>query len=166
MMDFISALEHIMRWVVITALGVPTEPDVKRNLAMVSGVRALNAALTAVSSAPVFSISTKGSVPAWETLRLPATTTASCRWATALIAGMKRSMVSAKITPGRSSSTLALSLAKSLDSRELPGDTGLIGTPACRQASISRACSMPLSDSTSTGRSGESFCPSSQVAMR
>jgi hypothetical protein len=43
MMDFISALEHIMRWVVITALGVPTEPEVNRNLAMVSGVTALKA---------------------------------------------------------------------------------------------------------------------------
>ena len=54
-----------MRWVVITALGVPTEPEVNRNLAMVSGVILANAALTAakfaVSSAPTLSISAKGS---------------------------------------------------------------------------------------------------------
>ena len=29
-------LEHIMRWVLITAFGAPTEPEVNRNLAMVS----------------------------------------------------------------------------------------------------------------------------------
>ncbi len=29
--------EHHMRWVLITALGVPVEPEVNRNLAMVSG---------------------------------------------------------------------------------------------------------------------------------
>ena len=34
----IAWLEHSMRWVLITALGVPVEPEVNRNLAMVSGV--------------------------------------------------------------------------------------------------------------------------------
>ena len=32
-----------MRWVLITALGVPVEPEVNRNFAIVSGVIAANA---------------------------------------------------------------------------------------------------------------------------
>ena len=32
-----------MRWVLMTAFGVPVEPDVNRNLAIVSGVIAINA---------------------------------------------------------------------------------------------------------------------------
>ena len=38
-----------MRWVLITALGVPVEPEVKRNLAIVSGATEP----CAVSAAPV-----------------------------------------------------------------------------------------------------------------
>ena len=37
-----------MRWVLITALGVPVEPEVNRNLAMVSGPTAACAASAAV----------------------------------------------------------------------------------------------------------------------
>ncbi len=33
----IAWFEHHMRWVLITAFGVPVEPEVNRNLAMVSG---------------------------------------------------------------------------------------------------------------------------------
>ena len=36
-----------MRWVLITAFGVPVEPEVNRNFAMVSGVTAANAFATA-----------------------------------------------------------------------------------------------------------------------
>src|SRR5688572_24239560 len=36
-------LEHIMRWVLTTPLGVPVEPEVKRIFATVSGVRRENA---------------------------------------------------------------------------------------------------------------------------
>ena len=36
-----------MRWVLITAFGVPVEPEVNRNLAMVSGVTAAKAFATA-----------------------------------------------------------------------------------------------------------------------
>ena len=46
--------EHSMRWVLITAFGVPVEPEVNRNLAMVSGVTLACAAATlAASSAPI-----------------------------------------------------------------------------------------------------------------
>ena len=42
-----------MRWVLITAFGVPVEPEVNRNFATVSGVtRACAAATPAVSSGP------------------------------------------------------------------------------------------------------------------
>ena len=37
-MRIISWLAQSMRWVVITALGMPVEPEVKRNFAIVSGV--------------------------------------------------------------------------------------------------------------------------------
>ena len=36
-MAIIAWLLQSMRWVLITALGLPVEPDVNRNLAMVSG---------------------------------------------------------------------------------------------------------------------------------
>ena len=36
-----------MRWVLITAFGVPVEPEVNRNFAMVSGVTAAKAFATA-----------------------------------------------------------------------------------------------------------------------
>src|SRR6185437_6560137 len=39
-------LEVSMRWVLITALGVPVEPEVNRNFAIVSGVIAANAVAT------------------------------------------------------------------------------------------------------------------------
>ena len=44
-------LAHSMRWVLITTLGAPVEPDVSRYLASVSGVMARNAARTAGVSA-------------------------------------------------------------------------------------------------------------------
>ena len=37
MVAIIAWLLHSMRWVLITALGMPVEPEVNRNLAMVSG---------------------------------------------------------------------------------------------------------------------------------
>jgi hypothetical protein len=40
-------LEVSIRWVLITAFGVPVEPEVNRNFAMVSGVRATKAFATA-----------------------------------------------------------------------------------------------------------------------
>jgi len=60
---------------------------------------------------------------------------------------------------------LPLSLTKSFDISELPGEIALEGTPMCIAASISRACSIELSDRITTGRSADSFCPSSQVAI-
>ena len=50
----IAWLAHSMRWVLITPFGCPVEPEVNRNLAMVSGVtRACAAATPAASSAPI-----------------------------------------------------------------------------------------------------------------
>src|SRR5262245_6011163 len=43
----LSWLAHIMRWVLITPLGWPVEPEVKRTLATVSGPTRANAASTA-----------------------------------------------------------------------------------------------------------------------
>ena len=37
MVLIIAWFEHHMRWVLITAFGVPVEPEVKRNLTIVSG---------------------------------------------------------------------------------------------------------------------------------
>ena len=153
-----------MRWVLMTAFGVPTEPEVNRNLAMVSGPTPAKAAMTAASSARA-STCAMGSTPGCGWLRLPPTTTPSCRSATASIAGRKRSSGSAKTTPGRSSSKLPRSLPKSFDISELPGEIGATGTPTCIAASASRACSMPLSERITTGRSAESFWPSSQEAI-
>ena len=83
-----------MRWVLMTALGVPTEPEVNRNLAMVSGVMREKADITAASL--VFdSSSENGIVPSTAPLAPPATTTPLCRLRTASMAGMKRSMGSA-----------------------------------------------------------------------
>src|SRR3954467_10459400 len=44
-------LEVSMRWVLITAFGVPVEPEVNRNFAIVSGVMAAKAFSTASVSA-------------------------------------------------------------------------------------------------------------------
>src|SRR3954467_7246581 len=43
-------LDVSMRWVLITAFGVPVEPEVNRNFAMVSGPTAANAVATASDS--------------------------------------------------------------------------------------------------------------------
>src|SRR5690554_263723 len=75
-------LEHSMRWVLGTALGVFTDPEVNRNLAMVSGVMAEKAAITADSSL-CFSSSAKGVAPSVSLLRLPATMMAS--WLSAIL---------------------------------------------------------------------------------
>ena len=164
----ISALatwfDTIMRWVLTTALGVPTEPDVNRNLPMVSSVIRLNADITRGSS-DERSIAANGVAPPTSALLPPATTTPLCRCATASMAGRKRSIWSAKTTPGRSSSMLALSLPKSFDISELPVEIAHDGTPMCIAANISSACSMPLSERITTGRSGDRFCPRSQVAI-
>jgi len=46
----ISWFEHHIRWVLITALGSPVDPDVNRNLAIVSPVTASRAASTAADA--------------------------------------------------------------------------------------------------------------------
>ena len=43
----IAMLAHIMRWVLITALGMPVEPEVNSSLPTLSGVSAASAASTA-----------------------------------------------------------------------------------------------------------------------
>jgi hypothetical protein len=85
-----SWLEQIMRWVLITAFGVPTDPEVNRNLAMVSWPTRAKALITAASSL-CCAMCANGSVPGCGWLRPPATITPSWRSATAASAGMKRS---------------------------------------------------------------------------
>src|SRR5215468_4298505 len=46
----IAWFEHSMRWVLMTAFGLPVDPEVKRNLAMVSGVTFACAAATPAAS--------------------------------------------------------------------------------------------------------------------
>ena len=50
-MRIITWFEHHMRWVLITPLGMPVEPEVNRNLAMVSGPTCAWAASTAAVGA-------------------------------------------------------------------------------------------------------------------
>jgi len=48
--DIIAALAHIMRWVLMTAFGIPVEPEVNSSLPMVSGVmRAIESATADVT---------------------------------------------------------------------------------------------------------------------
>src|SRR5262245_2648548 len=53
----ISWFAHHMRWVLMTAFGVPVEPDVNRNLAMVSGPTAAWAASVAAAASGVAALS-------------------------------------------------------------------------------------------------------------
>src|SRR5215467_9482089 len=101
-----------MRWVLITPFGIPVDPEVNRIFATVSGPTRAKALLT---SGP-------GSL--------------ACNWAigvdlkpTESRAAPNLSASAAQTSPGRSSSKISLSLAKSLDISEYAGDTGATGTP-------------------------------------
>ncbi len=71
-----------MRWVLITALGLPVEPEVSRNFAIVSGPTAACARSTAAVAGPASSavngvVLRPGTSPRVTTTSVPAGTTAS-----------------------------------------------------------------------------------------
>src|SRR4029453_15608231 len=103
----IAWFEHHMRWLLITALGTPVEPEVNRNLAMVSGPTAA----CARSSAAPGSASGRASITS-----TPRAAASGAFW--------KGSFCETKTRPGVSSSKIDFSLAKSVDSNEYAGDTG------------------------------------------
>src|SRR5262245_11057465 len=98
----IAWFEHHMRWVLITAFGMPVEPEVNRNLTMVSG--------PTCGSGPGSSSGTESitSMPSQA----------------AVIAFAKFFLLAAKISPGVNNPMIARSLAKSVESSEYAGDTG------------------------------------------
>src|ERR1700704_3789620 len=79
-------LEVSMRWVLITAFGVPVEPEVNRNLAIVSGVIAAKAFATSGVSG-VVAMARKAIVSL--SAATPLTMTAACSGAIAASAGAK-----------------------------------------------------------------------------
>ncbi len=90
-----------MRWVLITPFGVPVEPEVKRIFATLSGpMRAKAASTSAVASAASSSANGVACAP------------------TAASAGANAAGSAVHTSPGRSSSKMALSLAKSFDISE------------------------------------------------
>ena len=96
-----------MRWVLITAFGTPVEPEVKRNLTMVS----------APTLACALSSAAEGSLSASED-------TTSTPPATAPSALPYCSLLETKTRPGVSNSKIARSLAKSVESSEYAGEIG------------------------------------------
>ena len=105
-----------MRWVLITALGWPVEPEVNRNLAMVSGVTlACAAATSASSSAPSRSANMVVLRPGGG---LRATTNSVPSGTAAAIARANASPLLANTSPGVSKSMMAFNLPKSPDISE------------------------------------------------
>src|SRR6185503_17311249 len=98
--------EHHMRCVLITAFGLPVEPEVKRNLAMVSDPALATPAPSASRDE-----------------RLPKSTSAF-RGAAAFTALAKAASSEAYTSPGVTSSITCLSWAKSVETSEYAGDTG------------------------------------------
>ena len=95
-----------MRCVLITALGCPVEPEVKRNLTMVSGpTRACAASANPIAP------------------RAPAKSSSTSTPSKVFSAGANCDPF-AYTSPGVSSSRMKRSLAKSVDSSEYAGDTG------------------------------------------
>jgi len=115
-----------LRWVLITAFGVPVEPEVNRNLAMVSGVMAANAFATSdVSGVAAIARNAIASPPS------PLTMVAECSGAIAASAAAKGLAPETKIAPGPSNLIMPFSLSKSLDISEYAGEIAAVGTPTC-----------------------------------
>src|SRR5262249_58228137 len=100
-----SWFAHHIRWVLITALGAPVEPDVNRNLTMVSGVTRANAASTAASAA--VAASSANAVVRRPVSGLRATATSTSGATTAAIAGAKAAPSAPNTTPAPSTPTLS-----------------------------------------------------------
>ena len=104
-----------MRWVLITALGAPVEPDVNRNFAIVSGVIAAKALATSGVSG-VAAIERNEIVSASPASLL--TIRAECSGAIAASAAANVLVLETKIAPGPSNLIMPLSLSKSFDISE------------------------------------------------
>ena len=104
-----------MRWVLMTAFGVPVEPEVNRNLAIVSGVIAAKAfATSGVSGVAAIARNEIASAsPA-----SPLTIVAECSGAIAASAAANGLVPETKIAPGPSNLIMPFSLSKSLDISE------------------------------------------------
>src|SRR6185369_16095894 len=102
-------IEHHMRWVLITAFGVPVEPEVKRNFAIVSGPTMACAASSAAETGRSFA----------------SKITSTSRGTTASIALRKAARSDANTSPGVISSKIDRSLPKSPDASEYVGATGV-----------------------------------------
>ena len=142
-------LAHSMRCVLITPFGAPVEPDVNRIFATVSGFRRENAT-SSVEPGLVSSSRATGVEVAPTAASAPANFSGSA----------------ANTSPGRSSSKMDFSLAKSFDISEYAGEIGATGTPTCIAPSASRACSTLLSERIATGRDASSPRLSSAWPMR
>ena len=115
-------LLHIIRWVLMTPLGRPVEPEVNRNLAMVPGVTRSCAASTAapagVSSSARNSVAgLPGGASAVTTSSVPAGTVAA-------IARPNSAPLAANTRPGSSRPMMWPSLSKSFDTSEYGTEIG------------------------------------------
>ena len=114
--EIITWLQVIMRCVLMTALGIPVEPDVKRNFAGASGSTAASAFSTA-SVGTVASMSSKVS-EANPAAGLRATTSPISGVMTDFSAGSKGFPSAAKTSPGVSSEKICFSFSWSLETSE------------------------------------------------
>ncbi len=108
--------EHSMRWVLITPLGWPVDPDVNRNLAMVSGPTLACAASTAAVGG--VSVSAENSVAFRPPSGLAVTTISTPSDTAAAMARAKAVPFAANTRPGVTVVMIALSLPKSCDNSE------------------------------------------------
>ena len=151
-----------MRWVLITPLGSLVEPEVNRNLAIVSGptlaCAASTAAVGSVASSSANDVVARPSIaPSVSTTGVSAGTTAAIALA---YAGPL-----ANTRPGVSWPRMWRSLPKSCEISEYAGEIGAYGTPASIAPSASSRCSMSLSERIATGRSAERPRSSSACAI-
>ena len=108
-------LAHIMRCVLMTALGLPVEPDVKRNLAMLSGVTAACAASTTGPMAACRSLNNVALRPGGASR---VTTSSVSAGNTAAMARANTLPLAANTRPGCSRSNMKRSFSKSFETSE------------------------------------------------
>ena len=104
-----------MRWVLITAFGVPVEPEVNRNFAIVSGVIAAKAFATSADSGVAMMVR---NAVASASSALPLRITARCSPLIAASAAANGFVLETKIAPGSSRPIMLFSLSKSRDISE------------------------------------------------
>ena len=111
-----------MRWVLTTPLGSFVEPDVKRNLTIVSGFVSACAAST---SGPGAAASSAEKGVAARSGRLPSVSTTSTCAGNAAAMALAKDASLANTSPGVTVPSTCLSLAWSDDISEYAGDTGV-----------------------------------------